>query len=307
MQNSHKLSCRKRSKVSVYDDYPHKMDARSIYAVDPPSEEPGVRPFALASRAAFRHSQRTAQRVLCMLRARAERIPKADLVVAVRGSAARGDFCRFSDIDMLILAEPSMESSVAHVHSAIQALPWPISIQFWSLADSSFKRYLLFWSSLIQMRYVAGDFNMFCRLRQCVRGELRTLSPSDLLLLHSNDLRRHTEYFDAESPHSYNIKRGLGGVVDNDFVRVLCCHPCFSSLSTYNRLPLLRNSKQALQALTLIKALLHESCGEARENYSGMMDLQAEIARFARAKQLQHWLMLTHVEQEMRDKWIQQF
>jgi hypothetical protein len=184
---------------------------------------------------------------------------ESDVCLLSRGSLARGDFCRHSDIDLILLTGSLKSDWRAVIEKMQEIVSYPISVQLWSPSTPSDKiNSLHVWYSVSQCQYLAGNRDLFhyCKLRW-----LKLLSRLDgklLICLHNSDPRRHKGLMRRTSPLSFNVKRGRGGIVDYEFAHLVTMWlelgPGASDLQ-YN---LIHVSRSCFKYLFVLKSFLHE-------------------------------------------------
>jgi len=227
--------------------------------------------------------------------------PAPGLALAARGSLARGDLGPCSDLDLVLLCAGRRDREARRIVRRLRRLPWRIGAQVWRPAGGDGPRGLASWTTAVQMRYVAGDATLFWAVRDRFRRRLGELAPSDLDRLHRFDPRRHQGCFDQDSWFSFNLKRGPGGTVDHDFLRILWAHPEGRRLCAASGEPLVSAGAGSLMALTLLKDALHRRSRMARENYYDWFRSGDDpLPSWARRRQTILWHALQPVLEELR-------
>lgn len=193
----------------------------------------------------------------------------AECAVFVRGSLAKGDFCSRSDVDLVVLTHDEATARNRGRHplvSLASIVGRRISADFWDdRTASSRSGSISFWLAVVEGRMLAGDANLFGRSRAQLIETLSQFSVATLFEMRRLDIGRHWGIL-RHSPLGMNVKRGEGGLLDCDFVRLL---KDFASLPSHQRsecLGLFESSQQLRDQLFLVKSLLHDITGEPRES-----------------------------------------
>jgi hypothetical protein len=227
----------------------------------------------------------------------------ASCALAVRGSVAQNGSCPFSDVDLVILGDLKQQQDVtASAHRALNRVSLRVSIQEWSLDRiRSGGRSLSFWTTISHMKFVNGDRASYNVCNEILHQRLSSMTLAQLVVLHRKDPRRYRECLSPSSPLSFNIKRGIGGTVDCEYLRLLSCHPHFPRLPTHASDIALRFQAAASTATLLMKEYLHRSAGGPLENYFTMYSspgtdpVKKLVATYVRQAQLLYWQSLTEL------------
>lgn len=195
-------------------------------------------------------------------------LPSERHALVVLGSYARGDIAKCSDLDLALLSSGQRHPIEAPTLAGQdQGLP-PVRWQFWTPDDLGGAS-LSLWLAASQARYLAGSQKTFRTFRSIWMSRLRSLDPRFLFRLRRGDPRRHQGFYDPSSPFRLNIKRGDGGLIDVQFVRLLHLWHCLTaeprSLSEVDAL-----SRRVEAVLFLAKTILHDALDFAGESAAAL-------------------------------------
>ena len=191
--------------------------------------------------------------------------------ILTKGSLARGDFCRKSDVDLVILANADDETAecdlTLRLISLGSSLGRRVSVDWWNhRTDVSRSRSIGFWLAMIESRMLAGDLEFFHRCRSHWIEKLFLIPVPTLFELRRLDLRRHWDTTERYSALSMNVKRGEGGLIDSDFLALLRDFSGADPRRLLECQTLFETSRSIGDHLFLIKSLLHDITGEPRES-----------------------------------------
>jgi hypothetical protein len=141
--------------------------------------------------------------------------------LCLRGSTARRDCTRASDIDIVHIADHvsyELCNEMLLDLNLASSSQQRISIQSYHVFPTVHEqRSLVVWISLIHLKYVAGVYQCYVRLMNNASEMLRKHSLGDFLQIYRSDpLRR-----DLSSEHLGSFTRGYGSIVDYEFVELL--------------------------------------------------------------------------------------
>jgi predicted nucleotidyltransferase len=139
----------------------------------------------------------------------------------VRGSHARKDSTRESDIDVaLITQNPNYEICVKWRNSIQNVMPMGSSISVIGL-DPRFplkaRSFMFFWTTILMGEFIFGSLTTIKEIRLNMLNVLRSLKANDLLELYSRD----TELIGYTVWKLGPIGRGYGGIVDYEFAELM--------------------------------------------------------------------------------------
>ncbi len=141
------------------------------------------------------------------------------LAVAFRGSYARRQPLDTSDVDLVLLRS---SSAVAASSRALQSDSFRTTVvQFDVEGAAEFSNSLALWLAVPDLRYVTGDRLLFAGFTAKCRDELHRVTVGDLLRLYRADPMHDVDRFHPESPFAHNMKRGTGGIVEQQFLSLL--------------------------------------------------------------------------------------
>lgn len=185
----------------------------------------------------------------------------------VRGSVARGDFCRHSDIDLVLIGRRVGEDERLAMLEVLQPLSTQVgrrlSLVVWndSTPDS-----LDFWLGASEGCFVAGDRHVLARHRLRWQERLRALPIETLFRIRADDPRRSWYPMERDSPLGMNLKRARGGFIDTHFVSLLCRALRMRDVASDEYAPLFRESARIAGQLLAIRSALHAFAGATRES-----------------------------------------
>ncbi len=184
---------------------------------------------------------------------------KSGTCLLARGSLARGDFCDYSDVDLILLV-PSQKHERLNVTEQLRSkVPYPVSFQTWLPSTPSERlESLHIWFSVSQCCYIAGDIELFFNCRFSWLELLASLNGNFLRDVYDSDPKRHQGMRNKSSPFSYNVKRGRGGIVDYEFSRLISLWLKLKNGCSPLQLSLIKLSQYCFKYLFLLKSYLHE-------------------------------------------------
>jgi hypothetical protein len=146
---------------------------------------------------------------------------RSQVAIAFRGSYACGHPTVFSDIDIVTISQRVKETDLPHCNALKLPHQLPVSVVHHSVEDLSCESSsLTFWLSIPQLRFVSGAKAVFRTFLTEALDILRRIDLPTLVDMFERDpFRRYCS--DPDSPHYYNIKRGMGGTIEHDFVQLI--------------------------------------------------------------------------------------
>src|ERR1700680_169016 len=124
-------------------------------------------------------------------------LPSSRHALLVRGSFARGDISKHSDLD-LVLLNPGRRTSLPILQEDGDGLPQS-SLEIWRLGASSGREKLGLLLSATQARFLIGSQATFFAFRERCTTTLRGLTPQALFTMREKDPRRHSGFYDQSS------------------------------------------------------------------------------------------------------------
>jgi UTP:GlnB (protein PII) uridylyltransferase len=183
---------------------------------------------------------------------------KDDMCLLVRGSLARGDFCSYSDVDLILLVSDEKNRGLDITQLLRSKVPYAVSLQTWLPSTPSEKLGSLHtWFSVSQCCYLAGDAELFVACHTSWLALLTRLDGNFLCEIYDSDPKRHQGMRDKASPLSYNVKRGRGGIVDYEFSNLVSLWLKLKNRHSPLQLSLINLSQHCFQYLFLLKSYLH--------------------------------------------------
>src|SRR5262249_7818189 len=141
--------------------------------------------------------------------------------VALRGSLARGDSCKHSDVDLVLIGreidDDERLAMIERLCPLSALLGRAISLDGWSESRSTIE----FWVGAFECRFLAGDRRLFAWHRQRWSERLRALPIQSLFTMRASDPRRSWYPRERHSALGMNLKRAPGGLIDARFVSLL--------------------------------------------------------------------------------------
>jgi UTP:GlnB (protein PII) uridylyltransferase len=200
---------------------------------------------------------------------------KSGACLMARGSLARGDFCPYSDIDLVLLV-PDEKYRRSNIPERLRAkVPYAVSSQTWLPSTPREKSGSLHvWFSVSQCRYLAGDVGLFVNCRAGWLELLARLGGDFLCDMYDSDPKRHQGMRDKASPFSHNVKRGRGGIVDYEFSRLVSLWLGLKHRGSPLQASLIRLSRGCFEYLFLLKSYLHETFKCSCESSTRLRELK---------------------------------
>lgn len=210
------------------------------------------------------HSERVLRRVRGpLLRTNAELPP--DVAIVVRGSLTRGDFCPYSDIDLSFVTAAAASLSAQHIGATLTArtgVEVAVHAVPPSFAASTPMWESLFWA--LHGRFIGGSADTYREFRATAQAVVGALNAATLVAMWLRDERR--EYLGrVDDPLRTNVKRGLGGILDWDYVNLVCAWARLTRRGQARYLLARQQSRMMFWYLRLLKFHLHTLHRAARE------------------------------------------
>ena len=200
---------------------------------------------------------------------------EAGTCLLARGSLARGDFCHYSDVDLILLV-PSQKHERLNITEQLRSkVQYPISFQTWLPSTPSERlKSLHIWFSVSQCCYIAGDIELFRNSQFSWLELLVSLNGNFLRDIYDLDPKRHQGMRNRSSLFSYNVKRGRGGIVDYEFSRLISLWLELKNIYSPLQLSLINLSQRCFKYLFLLKSYLHEVFECSCESSARLLELK---------------------------------
>lgn len=192
-----------------------------------------------------------------------------------RGSCVRGDYCRYSDVDLVLLragGAPSTDETCARRSQLAKIIP-SVCIQGWGTDElPSREKTLTLWLAASQKAYVVGDRALLSQCHERWARHLASKSISGITQLYVIDPRQNMGYFDSQSFYRWNVKRGAGGILDFDYACLVAWWMKVRKILNVQSVDCINKSKMAFDYLHVLKWQLQRIFDCPRENAASLFD-----------------------------------
>jgi hypothetical protein len=209
--------------------------------------------------------------------------------VAARGSYGRGDYCSFSDLDLVLLSESASPFAVRAWRQRCRDTFDDVSVQVYSTNETLPGTYAS-WLSIIDLRFVCGNRRIVDAFLKSSLSRLADAVFGDLVFAYRHDDFRSKELLEKRSPHYYSIKSGPGGFLENGFGRLLeSWHSARRRPLKINQCQLLKENQQCYLYLTVLKEYLHRSSSGPLESILPLYDQKYRARLFRTLEPAAPW------------------
>lgn len=196
-------------------------------------------------------------------------LPATGVALLARGSFARGDFSLYSDLDLMAITRDGVggDSYIDEGEIQRELSRWTSLVNL-GVADldrrvSAFPHLAY---GVISMRFICGDWQLAGDVHAAAANIVSNLTPSQVIALKMNDPNRSWKDMDPTSPHYYSIKRGMGGIIDHEFIKISKLWIEARYVPSSWVASAICTSFQAYSYWTVLKEYLHRTSGGPLEN-----------------------------------------
>lgn len=142
--------------------------------------------------------------------------------MCLRGSYGRGDPNYYSDVDVVLITDANWDiTSLTFTQAPCVIQKFELSTRKYpTMPNQHQQRSLSFWLSIPQLSFIMGHILPFGKFISNARETLAAMPLGSLLSMFSDEFN-YSDRSNPSSPHFYNLKRGIGGTVEYEFISLL--------------------------------------------------------------------------------------
>jgi hypothetical protein len=147
---------------------------------------------------------------------------KYDFALCLKGSYGMHVPNIYSDLDFVIISDTKSLKTKRQSDILFRSFPeYKVSFNNYSTVHSSYDKHSpSFWLSIPNLSFIVGEIQLYEKFLSLVYGTLGIMPLEYLLSLFSEEFG-YQNRSDITSPHFYNMKRGVGGTLEYEFICLL--------------------------------------------------------------------------------------